>query len=48
MFDSALATTTQAIQNSLTSNLPLILAVFAGLTALGIAVHYIKKWVGKK
>jgi hypothetical protein len=48
MFDSALASTTAAIQGSLTADLPAILLIFGGLVALGIAVHYIRKWVGRK
>lgn len=48
MFDTAFATTTAAITTSLTTYLPEVLAIFAGLTAIGIGVHYVRKWVGRK
>jgi len=48
MFDSAFASTTAAIVSSLTNNIPLVLVVFAGLVALGVSVHYIRKWIGRK
>jgi len=47
-FNGAFATTTTAVTNSLTNNIPLVLVIFAGLVALGISVHYIRKWVGRK
>lgn len=46
--DYGFATTTASITTQLQSNLPLVLVIFAGLTALGIGVHYIRKWVGRK
>lgn len=46
--DYGFASTTSAIASSLQTNLPLVLVVFAGLVALGISVHYIRKWIGKK
>lgn len=46
--DYGFASTTAAITSQLQTNLPLVLAIFAGLTAVGIAVHYIRKWVGRK
>jgi len=48
MTDYGFASTTAAIASQLETNLPLVLLVFAGLTALGIAVHYIRKWIGRK
>jgi len=48
MFDNAFASTTTNITTGLTNNLPLVLVIFAGLVALGISVHYIRKWVGRK
>jgi len=32
----------------LTSNLPLVLAVVAGLIGLGIVLRYVKRWIGRK
>lgn len=46
--DYGFASTTSAIATQLQSNLPLVLVVFAGLVALGISVHYIRKWIGRK
>ncbi len=39
---------TTAISSILTSNLPLVLSIAAGLIALGILVHYVMRWVGRK
>jgi len=33
---------------NLTANLPVVLAVAAGLIGLGILVHYVRKWIGRK
>jgi len=46
--DYGFSTTTSAISTQLQTNLPLVLVVFAGLVALGISVHYIRKWIGRK
>lgn len=46
--DYGFASSTQAIQTQLANNIPLVLLVFAGLVALGVSVHYIRKWIGKK
>lgn len=48
MFDGIFATSTAAVVSSLTTNLPLVLAVFAGLVGLGISIRYLKRWVGRK
>jgi hypothetical protein len=32
----------------LTTNLPLVLAIAAGLIGLGILVHYVRRWIGRK
>lgn len=32
----------------LTTNLPLVLGIAAGLIGLGILVHYVRRWVGRK
>jgi len=36
------------LSDSLTTNLPLVLQIAAGLVALGIVIRYIKRWVGRK
>jgi hypothetical protein len=46
--DYGLASSTAAIVAQLQANLPQILLVFAGLVALGVSVHYIRKWIGRK
>lgn len=46
--NAAVATTTQAVTSILTTNLPVVMTVFAGLIGLGIAVRLIKKYVGRK
>jgi len=46
MFDALIATTTTAITTSLTSNLPQIFGVFAGLVGLGVGLHFIKRLIG--
>jgi len=39
---------TSAVGTILTANLPLVLAIAAGLIGLGILVHYVRKWIGRK
>lgn len=39
---------TASITTTLKDSLPLVLAVFASLVALGLAIRYIRKWIGKK
>jgi len=46
--DYGFASSTATVSTNLSANIPLVLAIFAGLTALGISVHYIRKWVGRK
>jgi len=45
---SQIATTTADISDSLTGSLPLILVIFAALVGLGIALKYVRKWIGRK
>jgi len=33
---------------NLTNNLPTVLVVAAGLIGLGILIHYVRKWVGRR
>lgn len=42
------ASTTADISDSLTGSIPLILVIFAALVGLGIAIKYVKKWIGRK
>lgn len=37
---------TTAISDILVANLPLVVAIMAGLIGLGILVHYVVRWVG--
>jgi len=32
----------------LADNLPLVVAILAGLIGLGIVVRYVKRWIGRK
>jgi len=41
-------TLTTNITDILTTNLPLVVAILAGLIGLGILVRYVKRWVGRK
>jgi len=45
---SAISTTTSSVTSILTTNLPTVFVVFAGLVGLGIGVRLIKKFVGRK
>jgi len=45
---SIVGTTTSATGASLTGSLPLVLGIFAALTGLGIALHYVKRYIGRK
>jgi len=33
---------------NLSGNLPTVLVVAAGLIGLGILIHYVRKWIGRK
>lgn len=37
---------TTSISDILVANLPLVVAIMAGLIGLGILVHYVVRWVG--
>jgi len=45
---SQIGTTTSDIGSALTGSLPLILVIFASLVGLGIALKYVRKWIGRK
>lgn len=42
------APVTATISSVLVGALPAILVVFAGLTGLAIAIHYVRKYIGRK
>jgi len=45
---TAVSSTTAEVVSIFTTNLPVVMVVFAGLVALGIVVRLIKKFVGRK
>jgi len=42
------ASTTDAIGSALTPSLGTVLLIFAALTGLGIALHYVRRYIGRK
>lgn len=44
----AVATTTALVTNILTTNVPVVMAIFAGLIGLGFGIKLIKKLIGRK
>jgi len=48
MVADAVASTTETVTTILTTNIPVIMVIFAGLVGLGIAVHFIRKFIGRK
>jgi len=36
------------LSSNLSTNLPAVLTVAAALIGLGILVHYVRKWIGRK
>ena len=36
------------ISTILSANLPIVLVVAAGLIGLGILIHYVRKWIGRR
>jgi len=45
---TAVATTTSQVVDIFTTNLPVVMVVFAGLIGLGIVTRLIKRFVGRK
>lgn len=45
---AGIATTTTMITNVLVTNIPVVLAVFGGLVALGIALRLVKRTIGRR
>jgi len=43
-----IASATATITSVLTTNIPVVLAVFGGLVALGIALRLVKRTIGRK
>lgn len=46
--NNAVATTTAQVVSILTTNIPVVFVVFAGLIALGIVARLLKRYVGRK
>jgi len=46
--NTAIASTTDAVVDILTTNIPVVMVVFGGLVALGIAIRLVKRLVGRK
>jgi len=46
--EGAVASTTSTIVDVFTTNLPVVMVVFAGLIGLGIVVRLIKRYIGRK
>lgn len=39
---------TTVAEGSITGALPLVLAIFGGLVGLGIALHFVRKFIGRR
>jgi len=48
MVTDVVASTTATVTSILTTNVPVIAVVFAGLVGLGIAMHFVKKFIGRR
>jgi len=46
--NAGIASTTDAVTNVLTTNIPLVLAVFGGLVALGIVLRLVRHTIGRR
>lgn len=46
--NGAVASTTDTVTSILTTNVPLVMVVFAGLVGLGIAIRLIKRVIGRR
>jgi len=46
--NAGIASTTATITSVLTTNIPVVLVVFGGLVALGIALRLVKKTIGRR
>jgi len=45
---NGIASTTEMVTDVLTTNIPVVLVVFGGLVALGIALRLVKRTIGRK
>jgi hypothetical protein len=45
---TGIASTTATVTTVLTTNIPVVLVVFGGLVALGIALRLVKRTIGRK
>lgn len=48
MIQTAVASTTETVTDVLTTNIPVIMVIFAGLVGLGIALHFIRRFIGRR
>jgi len=48
MVTDVVASTTETVTTILTTNIPVIAVVFAGLVGLGIAMHFVRKFIGRR
>lgn len=46
--NAGIASTTSTITDVLTTNIPVVLIVFGGLVALGIALRLVKRTIGRR
>jgi len=46
--NAGIASTTATITSVLTTNIPVVLVVFGGLVALGIALRLVKRTIGRR
>jgi len=45
---NGIASTTEAVTDVLTTNIPVVLVVFGGLVALGIAIRLVGRTIGRR
>lgn len=43
-----LTSVTTVIEDVITGSLPLVLAIFGGLVGLGIALHFVRRFIGRR
>jgi len=48
MVQAVVASTTEGVTSILTTNIPVVATVFAGLVGLGIALHFVRKFIGRR
>lgn len=48
MVNVVVASTTEVVTDVLTTNIPIIAVIFGGLVALGIALHFVSRLIGRR